>query len=57
MKLIEFDAGELKASFGFDISIGPFPAGPVPVSIIIGGSAGIEGHFAIGYSTRGIREA
>ena len=57
VKLIEFDAGELKASFGFDISIGPFPAGPVPVSIIIGGSAGIEGHFAIGYSTRGIREA
>ncbi|MEN3272149.1 MAG: hypothetical protein V7636_910, partial [Actinomycetota bacterium] len=57
VKLIEFDAGELKASFSFDITIGPFPAGPVPVSIIIGGSAGIEGHFAIGYSTRGIREA
>ncbi|MCW2965427.1 MAG: hypothetical protein JWO17_2679 [Actinomycetia bacterium] len=57
VKLIEFDAGTLKASFGFDITIGPFPAGPVPVSIIIGGSAGIEGHFAIGYSTRGIREA
>ena len=57
VKLIEYDAGSLKASFGFDISIGPFPAGPVPVSIIIGGSAGIEGHFAVGYSTRGIREA
>ena len=57
VKLIEYDAGDLKASFGFDITIGPFPAGPVPVSIIIGGSAGIEGHFAIGYSTRGIREA
>jgi Ca2+-binding RTX toxin-like protein len=57
VKLIEFDAGDLSASFGFDITIGPFPAGPIPVSIIIGGSASIEGHFAIGYSTRGIREA
>ena len=57
VKLIEFDAGNLSASFSFDITIGPFPVGPVPVSIIIGGSAGVSGHFAIGYSTRGIRQA
>ena len=31
VKLIEFDAGDLSASFGFDVTIGPFPAGPVPV--------------------------
>jgi Ca2+-binding RTX toxin-like protein len=55
--LIEFDAGTLRASAGLDITIGPFPAGPVPVSIIVGGSFGVEGHFAIGYSTRGIRLA
>src|SRR4029450_12868007 len=55
--LIEFDAGTLQASAGLDITIGPFPAGPVPVSIIVGGSFGVEGHFAIGYSTRGIRLA
>ncbi|HEY3183270.1 MAG TPA: hypothetical protein VGJ77_10570 [Gaiellaceae bacterium] len=55
VRLIRVDLGTLRASFAFDITIGPFPAGPIPVSIVIGGSAGVEGRFAVVYTTRGIR--
>jgi Ca2+-binding RTX toxin-like protein len=55
--LVRWDAGKLKAEFGFSQTFGPIPVGPVPVSIVISGAAGIEGRFAIGYDTKGIRDA
>jgi len=55
--LIRWDAGKLEASFGFSKNFGPIAVGPIPVSIVISGSAKIEGHFAVGYDTRGIRMA
>jgi Ca2+-binding RTX toxin-like protein len=55
VRLVRVDLGTLRASMAFDVTIGPFPAGPIPVSIVIGGSAGVEGRFAVVYTTRGIR--
>src|SRR5690606_12272324 len=48
--------GPLKAEFGFSQSFGPIAVGPVPVSIVISGSASIEGRFAVGYDTKGVRQ-
>ncbi|NIW45676.1 MAG: hypothetical protein GWN14_02195, partial [candidate division Zixibacteria bacterium] len=49
------DLGTLSASAGLEYSYGPFLVGPVPVSISIGGSVTLEGRFAIGFDTRGLR--
>ena len=54
--LVRFASGPLKAEFGFSQSFGPIAVGPVPVSIVISGSAAIEGRFAVGYDTKGIRQ-
>jgi Ca2+-binding RTX toxin-like protein len=54
--LIEWRSGLLKASFGFSQSFGPIFVGPIPISIVISGSAGVEGQFGIGYDTKGIRQ-
>lgn len=54
--LVRFASGPLKAEFGFSQSFGPIAVGPVPVSIVISGSASIEGRFAVGYDTKGIRQ-
>ena len=54
--LIRFASGPLKAEFGFSQSFGPIAVGPIPVSIVISGSASIEGRFAVGYDTKGIRQ-
>jgi hypothetical protein len=53
--LIRVDLGTLSASAGLEYSYGPFLVGPVPVSISIGGSVTLEGRFAIGFDTRGLR--
>lgn len=54
--LVRFASGPLKAEFGFSQSFGPIAVGPIPVSIVISGSASIEGRFAVGYDTKGIRQ-
>ncbi|NHC13648.1 Calx-beta domain-containing protein [Motilibacter deserti] len=50
--LVYYDAGKLgiERSFQFSYPIGPF-------TLYIGGSAGIDGHFAAGYDTYGFRKA
>ncbi|NHC44531.1 calcium-binding protein [Motilibacter aurantiacus] len=50
--LVHFDAGRLAIERGFQFS---FPIGPFKLHI--GGAAGVEGHFAAGYDTYGIRKA
>jgi Ca2+-binding RTX toxin-like protein len=54
--LVRFASGPLKAEFGFSQSFGPIAVGPIPVSIVISGSASIEGRFAVGYDTKGLRQ-
>jgi Ca2+-binding RTX toxin-like protein len=54
--LIRFASGPLKAEFGWSQSFGPIAVGPVPVSIVISGSASIQGRFAVGYDTKGVRQ-
>lgn len=54
--LVRFASGPLKAEFGFSQSFGPIAVGPIPVSIVISGSASIEGRFAVGYDTKGVRQ-
>ncbi len=56
VSLIRFASGSLRAEFGYSQSFGPIAVGPVPVSIVISGSASIEGRFAVGYDTKGIRQ-
>ena len=54
--LIRWDAGTLKASAGISYDFGPIMVGPIPITITLGGEIGIEGRFAIGYDTSGIRK-
>ncbi len=54
--LIRWDAGTLRATAGMSYDFGPIMVGPVPITITIGGEIGIEGRFAIGYDTSGIRK-
>jgi Ca2+-binding RTX toxin-like protein len=54
--LVDFQFGPLVVSAGFNYSFGPFLIGPVPVSVILGGSVGLTGHLGIGYDTTGLRE-
>lgn len=54
--LVRYDAGTLRAAAGVSYTFGPFMAGPIPVTITIGGSVEIRGRFAIGYDTSGLRK-
>jgi hypothetical protein len=54
--LVRWDAGTMRASAGLSYDFGPIMVGPVPITITIGGEIGIEGRFAIGYDTSGIRK-
>lgn len=54
--LIRYDVGTLRATAGFSYNFGPFMIGPVPVTAGIGGSATLEGRFALGYDTSGLRK-
>ncbi len=54
--LITWDAGSLEASVTLPLEIGP-PIGPLPISLGITLQLGVRGHFAVGYDTRGIRQA
>lgn len=54
--LVQWDAGLLKAQASKTLKFGP-PIGICPCSAGIVISFGIEGHFEVGYDTRGIREA
>jgi Ca2+-binding RTX toxin-like protein len=55
--LVRWDAGSLRASAGVSYSFGPIMVGPVPITIGISGSIAVEGHFAMGYDTSGLRKA
>ncbi|MEO8289743.1 MAG: CARDB domain-containing protein [Gaiellaceae bacterium] len=55
--LIEWRSGLLKAEFTFSQNFGPIFVGPIPLSIVVSFSAGIQGQFGIGYDTFGIRKA
>ncbi len=46
----------MKANAGMSYDFGPIMVGPVPITITLGGEIGIEGRFAIGYDTSGIRK-
>ncbi|WP_244928303.1 Calx-beta domain-containing protein [Nocardioides sp. W7] len=50
--LAYFDAGKLEVKRGFQFS---YPLGPA--RLYIGGGAGVEGHFAAGFDTYGLRKA
>jgi Ca2+-binding RTX toxin-like protein len=54
--LIRYDAGTLRASAGFGYCFPPILIGPVPIEICLGGSFSVEGRFAMGYDTSGIRK-
>ena len=54
--LVRYDIGTLRATAGFSYNFGPFMIGPVPVTAGIGGSATLEGRFALGYDTSGLRK-
>ena len=50
--LVRLDFGTVAATVGFYYRF-RIQAGPVPVALLIGGSATIRGRFAMGYDTRG----
>ncbi|HEX7222295.1 MAG TPA: calcium-binding protein, partial [Candidatus Limnocylindrales bacterium] len=54
--LVHYDAGTLKASAGFGYCFPPITIGPIPVQICLGGSFTVEGRFAMGYDTSGLRK-
>ena len=54
--LVRWDAGSLRASAGVSYSFGPIMVGPVPITIGLSGSIAVEGHFAMGYDTSGLRK-
>ena len=54
--LVRWDAGNLRASAGVSYSYGPIMVGPVPITIGISGEIAVEGHFAMGYDTSGLRK-
>ena len=55
--LVRYDAGTFGAGAGFGFCFPPILIGPVPVQICIGGSFRVEGRFAIGYDTSGLRRS
>ncbi len=54
--LIHYDAGSFGAGAGFGFCFPPILIGPVPVQICIGGSFRVDGRFAMGYDTSGLRK-
>src|SRR6266498_861740 len=54
--LVHYDAGTFGAGAGFGMCFPPILIGPVPVQICIGGSFRVEGRFAMGYDTSGLRK-
>ena len=54
--LIRFDAGTLRATASVEHKFPPIFVGPVPISIGLYGAATIEGRFAMGYDTSGLRK-
>ena len=53
--LVHYNAGGLRATASVSYTF-RFAIGPVPMSVTLAGSATIEGHFAIGYDTYGLRQ-
>jgi Ca2+-binding RTX toxin-like protein len=54
--LVHYDTGIMRASTGVSYDFGPIMVGPIPISIGISGSIAVEGRFAIGYDTSGLRK-
>jgi Ca2+-binding RTX toxin-like protein len=53
--LVHFDAGTVKGTAGVSYTF-RFAIGPVPMSVTLAGSATLEGRFAMGYDTYGLRQ-
>jgi Ca2+-binding RTX toxin-like protein len=53
--LVRYSTGVMRASAGLSYNFGPILVGPVPISIGLHGSVALEGRFAIGYDTSGLR--
>jgi Ca2+-binding RTX toxin-like protein len=53
--ILYVNLGSFKASAGVSWTFGPFFAGPVPLNVSIGGSVTLQGRFAVGFDTRGLR--
>ncbi|HEU5083458.1 MAG TPA: calcium-binding protein [Acidimicrobiales bacterium] len=54
--LVRFDAGTLRAEVSQSFTFGPITVGPIPVSVVVSIGAAVEGRFAMGYDTKGIRQ-
>jgi Ca2+-binding RTX toxin-like protein len=54
--LVRYDAGKVRATAGVNYTFGPIMVGPIPISIFLGGSATLEGRFAMGYDSSGLRK-
>ena len=54
--LVHYDAGTFGAGAGFGFCFPPIIIGPLPIQICIGGSFRVEGRFAMGYDTSGLRK-
>ncbi|MDH4291920.1 MAG: hypothetical protein OEV56_04865, partial [Dehalococcoidia bacterium] len=55
--LVRCDMGTMSAWASVTRTYGPIFVGPVPIFIGIGGSIEVDGRFAIGYDTTGLRKA
>jgi Ca2+-binding RTX toxin-like protein len=55
--LIRWDSGTLRAGFSVSYTFPPIFVGPVPIGFALSAGASIEGRFAVGYDTYGIRRA
>jgi Ca2+-binding RTX toxin-like protein len=55
--LIRWDSGTLRAGFSVSYTFPPIFVGPVPIGFALSAGASIEGRFAVGYDTHGIRRA
>ncbi len=55
--LVRWDSGTLRAGFAVTHDFPPIFVGPVPIGFSLSASAQIEGRFAVGFDTYGIRRA
>lgn len=54
--LVRYDTGILSGKISFTQDFGPIMIGPVPLTVGVGAAIGVEGRFAIGYDTSGLRQ-
>jgi Ca2+-binding RTX toxin-like protein len=54
--LIRYDAGKVRLGASISESLGPITIGPVPLMVGFSGAIALEGRFAMGYDTYGLRK-